>query len=115
MINVTSQYAAQTFLAPAAANIIAQVDSNNNTRINTFLFPKKYRRVAFAQTAPDGSGAQMHQIDVLINPSAVYACQTLKEAQSLAFETGGYLGNEYYIEAALSPQSYSILTWASNI
>lgn len=114
MINVTSQYPTQQFLSPAAANIIAQVDSNNNTNINRILFPKKFRRTV-AQTSPDGLGAAMSQIDALVNSSAYYAYQSIGEAQKHVLEVAAYLGNEYYIEAPLTGGSYSILTWISAI
>lgn len=114
MINVTSQYPTQTFLTVGATQIQTQCN-NNNSGILRILFPKKYRRTSAAVTAPDGSGAAMSQIDVLIGPDAFYAVQNTMQAQRLAFEAAGYLGYEYYIEAPLSPCCYQILSWASNI
>lgn len=115
MINVTSQYPIQTFLAAGVTNIISQVNSNNSTNIPTFIFPKKYRRPSSAVTAPDGSGAAMSQIDALVNRSAYYAFQSVNEAQKYVLEAAAYLGNEYYIEAPITGSAYSILTWAINI
>lgn len=116
MINVTSQYPTQSFLAIGTTQIIAQVNQNNNTAVPSNLIPKALRRTALATSAPDGSGAAMYQFDSMINGNAFYACQSTMEAQRLILEAAASYGNEFYIELSpLSPQYYQILTWASNI
>ena len=116
LINVTSLYSAQTFLAPAQSQIIAQINSINNTGVPSLPFPKTYTRTSSAGTAPDGSGAAMYQIDSLIAQSGTYAYSSTQLAQQSTQQAAAYTGNEYYIELDPIPATYySILVWASNI
>lgn len=116
MINVTSQYAAQTFLSPASTQIISQINGINASAVRSLGFARTYTRPAFAVTAPDGSLAKMFQIDCMINPNAEYAYQVASFGQQMVREAAAAQGYEYYIEVSPIPAGYySILTWASNI
>lgn len=115
MINVTSQYPAQTFLSVASSQIISQINGINASAVRSLGFPRVYSRTSLTGVAPDGSLAKMYQFDCLINPNAEYAYQSVQFAQQIVREAAAAQGNEYYIEAALVPQYYQILAWASNI
>lgn len=116
MINLTSQYPGQTFLAPASAQIQAQINAINSTGVINKRFPKEYRRTSFAGVAPDGSEALMYQYDAMVNVNAQYAYQSIGLAQNQVLQDAAQGGNEYYIEISPLPVGYySILAWASNL
>lgn len=116
MLNVTSQYPTQQFLSVAQSQIISQINNQNASNIPVLLFPKKFRRVSQAGTAPDGSGAVMYQFDGLIQPNSTYSYSSLNEAQQNIFSAAQYTGMEFYIELSpLTVPYYQILTWQSNI
>lgn len=116
MINLTSQYPNQVFLAPAQIQITAQVNNATATNIPYPASLKTISRAASAKTAPNGSGAAMFQWDGMINSSAIYAFQTTLDAQRMVQEVAASKGHEYYIEISPIPAtSYSILTWTSNL
>jgi hypothetical protein len=116
LINVTSLYPIQAFLAPAQSQIIAQINSVNNSGVPSIVFPKIYTRLSSAGTAPDGTGAAMYQVDALIAQSGTYSYSSTQLAQQGAQQAASYTGNEYYIELDPIPTTYySILVWASNL
>jgi hypothetical protein len=113
MLNLTSKYPTQTFLPVSASLLMAQVDHINSTGIINKDFPKKLRRPNTGG-APDGSGAPISQIDVLINPDPRYAFQSLKDAQAYAFEGASQMVNNacFYIENNQATQGYyQLVVW----
>lgn len=111
MINQTSQYPNQQFLAPATAQLIAQVDFINRTGIINKDFSKKIRRPNIG-TAPDGSGVPISQVDVLINSDAQYALQNLNQARTYALQGANQMANNacYYVEN-VTPTYYQVVVW----
>lgn len=113
MINLTSQYPNQIFLAVASSQLMAQVDAINASGIMNKTFPKKYGRTN-AVPAPDNSGAKVTQVDVLINPNATYAFQNLTTARSYALQAANDGSNNpcFYVENNQAAQGYyQVICW----
>ena len=115
MINLTSRYYANVSFLPVATTAIQnQINTQNTTGINRLNFVMKSRRQNVG-IAPDISGSQMSQIDVLINPNATYAFPNLQTAQTYALQAANETVNNasYYIEN-INPGFYQLLVWGAS-
>lgn len=114
MINLTSTYPGQTFQPVATTQVANQVNTINSSAIPTTQFPMSFIR-SNVGIAPDSSGSQMSQVDVLLGNVSLNSFQNMTTARQYALASANQTVNNasYYIEN-VQPTYYQALVWGAS-